>query len=196
MAAFAGDLTGYWIGRVSGPRIMSPKAGRRFGGERWVRAQNRVNDSGMIAVATGRWLGFVRTLMPPVAGIVRMRVANFVIADLVGVVTWGTTILLVGYFAGAKLGATLMLSIGALIIVGLVAWWVVKRFRQPAAALADAVGEPPQETPVTDAGGGRTQIAAVRCRPDPPDPTRRPRRAAGSGTDRRTRSPCPRTVRS
>ncbi|MFZ2239684.1 MAG: DedA family protein [Gordonia amarae] len=149
VAAFAGDLTGYWIGRVSGPRIMSSKAGRRFGGERWVRAQNRVNDSGMIAVATGRWLGFVRTLMPPVAGIVRMRVANFVIADLVGVVTWGTTILLVGYFAGAKLGATLMLSIGALIIVGLVVWWVVKRFRQPAAALADAVGEPPQETPVS-----------------------------------------------
>ena len=88
-AAFAGDLTGYWIGRASGPRIMSSKAGRRFG-ERWVNAQKRVDESGMIAVATGRWLGFVRTVMPPAAGIVPdARRQLLVIADVVGVVTWG-----------------------------------------------------------------------------------------------------------
>ena len=146
VAAFAGDLTGYWIGRASGPRIMSSKAGRRFGGERWVNAQKRVDESGMIAVATGRWLGFVRTVMPPAAGIVRMRVANFVIADIVGVVTWGTTILLVGYFAGAKLGTTLMFSMGLAIIVGLAVWWVVKRFRHP--GVPEGVGESGQERPV------------------------------------------------
>ena len=41
-----------------------------------MNAQKRVDESGMIAVATGRWLGSVRTVMPPAAGIVRMRVAN------------------------------------------------------------------------------------------------------------------------
>ena len=149
VAAFAGDLTGYWIGRVSGPRIMSSTAGRRFGGERWVRAQNRVNERGMVAVATGRWFGFVRTLMPPVAGIVRMRTANFGIADVIGVVSWGTTISLVGYFAGAQLGATLMLSIGVTIVVGLAIWWTVNRLRRSGPVLPEGVGDLSQERPVS-----------------------------------------------
>ena len=40
-----------------------------------------------------------------------MRFAKFGVADIVGAVSWVTAVLLVGYFAGAVLGATILLYV-------------------------------------------------------------------------------------
>ncbi|GAA1483103.1 hypothetical protein GCM10009624_35430 [Gordonia sinesedis] len=80
---------------------------------------------GTVAVITGRWIGFVRTVVPPVAGIIRMGFRRFWIADVVGATSWATAVVLLGYFAGAALGATILLyaAIGAGVLgLGWLAW--------------------------------------------------------------------------
>lgn len=129
VSAIAGDVTGYWIGRSSGHRVKQSRVGRRFGEHRWQRAEERIDQDGMIAVVTGRWIGYVRTLVPPVAGMTRMRPLRFGIADVIGVTTWATTVLLVGYFAGAALGTTLLLYAGAG-VVALAGGWYLWRWWQ------------------------------------------------------------------
>ncbi|MFW0786358.1 DedA family protein [Gordonia sp. CPCC 206044] len=129
VCGFAGDLTGYWIGRRSGRRVKSSRAGRRFGEQRWERAERRINSDGMVAVITGRWIGYVRTLVPPVAGMTRMRHARFVTADLIGVITWVTAVLLVGYFAGATVGAAVLLNGAVLLVLVAGGWYLVRWWR-------------------------------------------------------------------
>nr|WP_237421831.1 DedA family protein [Gordonia sp. SID5947] len=130
VSAVAGDLTGYRIGRSSGHRVKASRAGRRFGEHRWQRAEDRIDRDGMVAVATGRWIGYVRTLVPPVAGMTRMRPARFVAADLIGATTWATTVLLVGYFAGAALGTTLLLYATVALVLVAGGWYVWRRWQR------------------------------------------------------------------
>lgn len=120
VAAIAGDLTGYWIGNTSGWRLTQSRAGRKFGEQRWEAAQERVRRDGAIAVITGRWIGYVRTIIPPVAGMADMRLSYFAVADVIGASSWATTVLLVGYFTGAALGATLLMyaSVAAVVVAG------------------------------------------------------------------------------
>uniref|UniRef100_UPI003D94D49E DedA family protein n=1 Tax=Gordonia sp. B7-2 TaxID=3420932 RepID=UPI003D94D49E len=117
VSAVAGDAVGYWIGRRSGHRMKSSRMGRRFGEERWARAAERINSDGMIAVATGRWIGYVRTLVPPMAGMSNMQGARFGVADVLGATSWATTVLLVGYFAGAALGTTVLFYAAVALVV-------------------------------------------------------------------------------
>ncbi|ROZ99292.1 DedA family protein [Gordonia sp. OPL2] len=130
VCAIAGDATGYWIGRSSGHRVKASRAGRRFGEHRWKSAEERIDHDGMVAVATGRWIGYVRTLVPPVAGMTRMRPLRFGIADAIGAITWATTVLLVGYFAGAALGATLLLYAGVAVVLVAGGWYLWRWWQQ------------------------------------------------------------------
>lgn len=116
VCAIAGDAVGFWFGRVGGPRLMESPLGRRFGEQRWERTRARLNQSGMLMVAASRWVGYVRTLMPRVAGMTGMQFVRFGLADIVGAVSWVTAVLLAGYFAGAVLGATILLYV----VIGLV----------------------------------------------------------------------------
>ena len=131
VAAVAGDTTGYWLGRSSGHRVKESRLGRRIGAARWAQAEAQVRG-GMIAVITGRWIGFVRTVVPPVAGITRMGFRRFWIADVIGATSWAIAVVLLGYFAGAALGATILMyaavAAGAVGIGWLaVRWWRGRR---------------------------------------------------------------------
>lgn len=111
VCAVAGDAVGFWFGRVGGPRLVESPLGRRFGEQRWEQTRTRLNESGMVMVAASRWIGYVRTLMPRVAGMTGMRFVRFSVADIAGAVSWVTAVLVVGYFAGAVLGATILLYV-------------------------------------------------------------------------------------
>lgn len=111
VCAIAGDAVGFSFGRIGGPRLMESSLGRRFGEQRWEQTRIRLDESGTVMVAASRWVGYLRTLMPRVAGMSGMRFAKFGVADIVGAVSWVTAVLLVGYFAGAVLGATILLYV-------------------------------------------------------------------------------------
>ncbi|MGC4934432.1 DedA family protein [Gordonia sp. DT30] len=134
LCAVAGDATGYWIGRHGGQRLKDSALGRRFGEQRWDSAGYRLEHSGLLVVGTGRWIGYVRTIVPRMAGITRMNFARFGVADAVGALSWAAAVLLVGYFAGAVLGATILLyaviAMVAAVVVFYIVTWLLRRRRR------------------------------------------------------------------
>lgn len=126
-AALCGDLTGYALGRHSGPRIMDSWAGRKFGEQQWERAQQRVRYNSYVTVPIGRWIGYVRTLVPIAAGMSRVPVSRYALATFLGGSTWASTVLLLAYLLGAAAGVRLMgmmviCLVSAAVLMVLIRW--------------------------------------------------------------------------
>jgi len=105
LGAVLGDLAGYGLGRLAGPAVRNGRAGRagRWVGEvRWRRAEELVARRGGPAVFVGRWIGLLRAVVPFVAGSIRMPRAQFMAWNAVGGTLWATTVICLGYAAGAS----------------------------------------------------------------------------------------------
>lgn len=132
VCAALGDATGYTLGRWLGDRMqgrpMTPRRRRR-------REQTMalIARRGPLAVFAGRYIAFVRTLMPTLAGASRMRLQLFLAADVAAALTWGIANVLVGYAAGRSykqvvhwLGAGSAVLV-AVVLVALASVWLVRR---------------------------------------------------------------------
>ncbi|GAB3964407.1 DedA family protein [Plantactinospora veratri] len=136
VGAIAGDSVGYEIGRWTGPPLKRSRAGRWVGEERWGRAERFVARHGPLAVLLGRWVGVLRTLVPALAGMNRMPYRRFLLFNALGGAAWATTVVMVGYLAGAswrrienhlgEAGA----GLAALVVLCLAAWWLFRRRRR------------------------------------------------------------------
>lgn len=129
VAALCGDMTGYALGHYSGPRIQNSWAGRKFGAEQWIRAVERVRHNSYVTVPVGRWIGYVRTLVPIAAGMSEVPAHRYALATFLGGSTWATCVLLLAYVLGATAGVQLMGVlviglIGAAAVLVLVRWLV------------------------------------------------------------------------
>lgn len=102
-SAVVGDSIGYGIGRLSGPRLEASRLGQLVGQARWSRARTFLSRHGFSAVAAGRWFGPVRAIVPLLAGATQLSYGRFLRANVLGVVSYATTVLLVSYGAGALL---------------------------------------------------------------------------------------------
>jgi membrane-associated protein len=95
LAAVAGDATGYWTGRRFGRPWLLRRAGRAA---RHVETAERFYDRyGWWAVVIARFIPWVRTFTPVVAGVGRMPYPRFLSANLAGAGTWGSGLVLLGY---------------------------------------------------------------------------------------------------
>ena len=65
-------------------------------------AEELLRSRGGVAVFLGRWVAFFRAVMPALAGTVKMPYRTFLPWNALGGFVWGTTFVLVGYFAGAS----------------------------------------------------------------------------------------------
>lgn len=133
LAALCGDLTGYVVGRRTGPRIMNSWAGRKFGEEHWERAEIRVRENVFVTVPIGRWVGYVRTVVPVAAGMADVPILRYALATFLGGATWSATVLVLAYVLGAAAGVHL---IGILVVVlvgggvlAVVVRWITHRIR-------------------------------------------------------------------
>jgi membrane-associated protein len=139
VAAVTGPLVGYEIGRRTGDRLFAARALRRVpGGPE--RARSALRDRGGLAVLLGRFVAFLRAVMPAAAGAVRVPYRTFLIYDVVGGVIWGVGYCLLGYLAGSaysavesRIGTGLAIAV-AVIVVGAVVVWTVRRHRAVRAA--------------------------------------------------------------
>jgi membrane-associated protein len=100
VAALTGDATGYAIGRQAGPRLFIREDSRFFRRERLLQAKAFYDRHGGKTIVLARFLAFVRTFAPPVAGAVGMPYARFTLYNVIGGVTWVATMLLLGYWLG------------------------------------------------------------------------------------------------
>jgi membrane-associated protein len=101
-AAVAGDAVGYWTGRRLGRPWVQRRAGRLA--RHLPRAEAFYARWGWAAVVAARFIPWVRTFTPIVAGTARMSYRRFATANLVGALVWGSGLIGLGYLAHAVPG--------------------------------------------------------------------------------------------
>ena len=96
-AAILGDSVGYWIGAKGGPKLFNREKSFFFRKDHLMAAQAFYQKHGGKTILMARFMPFVRTFAPVVAGIGRMDYRRFVAFNVVGGILWVTSMLLIGY---------------------------------------------------------------------------------------------------
>jgi len=100
LAAFIGDQVGYVIGRKLGRPYLERKNSPRM--QRMLARSERFYERyGWWSVVIARYIPWVRTFVPPIAGTVKMNYYKFLSANALGALLWGVGITLLGYYAAS-----------------------------------------------------------------------------------------------
>ncbi len=118
LAAIAGNLVGYWIGRRAGPAVFNRPDSRMFRREYVEKTAAFFDRYGNRAIVLGRFVPIVRTFITVLAGVGRMDTRRYAIYSSVGGVLWTVSVALLGYFLGQVAFVRSNLEI---ILVGIVA---------------------------------------------------------------------------
>ena len=133
VAAILGDQTNYTIGRYFGPRVFQWEESRFFSRRGFDQAHAFYEKYGGITIILARFMPFIRTFVPFVAGVAEMTRSRFTLFNVVGGVIWVVGLILAGYLFGNLPFVQTHLSkiIWALIVVpGLIAIFGAWRARQ------------------------------------------------------------------
>ncbi len=122
LGAVLGDAVSYWLGRWAGPKLLQNWPLRRY--RRGVaHARLFFIRFGFMAIFLGRFLGPVRSTIPLVAGMMRMRERPFQLANAASAVVWVLAMLAPGYLiaqgaaAAGILGPEQLLTTITLVII-------------------------------------------------------------------------------
>lgn len=136
-AAIAGNQSNYAIGRYFGPKVFHWEDSRFFNKKAFQQAHAFYEQYGGITIVLARFMPFLRTFAPFVAGVAEMTRTKFTLYDVTGGALWVCSIVTAGYLFGSvpwvkdnleKIIWAMILIPGVIILVG--AW----RARRKAAA--------------------------------------------------------------
>jgi membrane-associated protein len=102
-ASLVGQTGGYLIGRRFGGRIRTSWAGRRIGEPNWLRAEAVLRGGKGRALVGSRFLAVAHSLVPVLAGTLRMPWRRFARYTALGAVVWGLVYVGLGSAASAAL---------------------------------------------------------------------------------------------
>src|SRR6476646_557602 len=122
IAAFAGNVAGYEIGRAVG-RPLYNRDGRILKRRYFDESHAFFEKHGAKALVIGRFVPVVRTFVTVVAGVSRMERRHFFVWSAVGAVLWVWVVTLLGYFLGNSFPALkdhLELAILAIVAVSVI----------------------------------------------------------------------------
>jgi membrane-associated protein len=132
--AVAGNQVGYLVGRYTGTRMLARKEGRVLNRANLARATAFFERWGFWAIVVARWIPWIRTLAPMIAGAARMDNRRYITANAVGAACWVPTLILLGYYGAGLLDAApwLRTTAAVLAVAGFVLGSAVglHRFRQ------------------------------------------------------------------
>lgn len=97
-AGILGNFVGYWFGRKSGPFLYERKDSFFFKKKHLMQAHDFYEKNGGGAIIIARFIPFIRTFAPIVAGIVKMESKKFAFYNVVGCVLWVASMLMAGHF--------------------------------------------------------------------------------------------------
>ena len=100
MASIAGDQSGYFLGRRTGPAIFSRPDSRVFKQEYVTRTQAFYAKHGGKTLIYAKFAPIVRTFAPFMAGVGRMPYRRFVSFNIFGGLGWVLSMTLAGYYLG------------------------------------------------------------------------------------------------
>ncbi|MEU0877663.1 DedA family protein [Lentzea sp. NPDC005914] len=116
IVAVVGNQVGYFIGRTTGTRVLARKGGKVLNRQNLKRAGDFLDRRGFWAVVLARWIPWIRTLAPMIAGAARMELRRFTLATTLGAIAWVPTLVLAGYYGAGILQELPWLETAAVII--------------------------------------------------------------------------------
>jgi membrane-associated protein len=100
VAAFAGNVCGYYIGRAAGPAIFDKPKSRLLKPKHVARTQEFFDKYGNRAIVLGRFVPVVRTFITVMAGVGQMEAKRYLTYSLIGGVAWAAGVTLLGAVLG------------------------------------------------------------------------------------------------
>ena len=140
LAAWAGNLSGYAIGRKVGPSLFHRPDSKLLNPEGIARTHAFFEKYGPKAIVLGRFVPIVRTFITAMAGVGRMDARVYGVYSLVGGVLWAAGLTVLGYFLGQNEFVQKNIEIIAILIVVVSVlpagfeWWRSRRAGEDAAA--------------------------------------------------------------
>jgi len=116
-AAVLGDNTNYWIGRFLGPKVFRWEESRFLNRRALDRTHEFYERHGGKTVVVARWVPFIRTFAPFVAGVGRMSYPRFLLFSIGGGLFWVAGLVYGGFFFGNLPIVRQNLSIAILVII-------------------------------------------------------------------------------
>ncbi|MEO6703084.1 MAG: VTT domain-containing protein [Jatrophihabitantaceae bacterium] len=142
LAAIAGNLVGYWIGREAGPRVFDRPRSRMFKPEYVVRSQRFYDRYGAATVLIARFVPIIRTVATVLAGVGRMNFVRYAIYSIVGGIIWTDGVLLLGRALGhikvvrdtiaPKIDIILVAVVVLSLLPTVIHWWRTRKDERPA----------------------------------------------------------------
>ena len=99
-AAMIGDTTGYWLGRMTGPRIFDRPNSRLFKRQHLERTQRFYEKHGGKTIIYARFVPIIRTFAAFVAGVAQMPYLRFLPFSICGAIGWVFFMTMLGYKLG------------------------------------------------------------------------------------------------
>lgn len=136
-AAILGNQCNYALGRHFGPKVFQWENSRFFNKRAFHQAHAFYERYGGVTIVAARFMPFLRTFAPFVAGVAQMTRSRFTFFDVTGGVLWVGGITLAGYFFGnipwvkANLDKIIW---GAILLPGLLVMFGAWRARRQSAA--------------------------------------------------------------
>ena len=100
IAAVAGDQCNYTIGHWLGPKVFKWEQSRFFNKKAFDAAHGFYDKYGGFTVIVARFMPFIRTFVPFVAGVAFMTRARFIFFNVIGAVLWVCGVTTLGYLFG------------------------------------------------------------------------------------------------
>jgi len=100
VAAILGDQTNYTIGRYVGPKVFRWEQSRWFNRRAFDQAHAFYEKYGAVTIIVARFLPFIRTFAPFVAGVAAMTRSRFTLFNVAGAVLWVVGLCGAGYWFG------------------------------------------------------------------------------------------------
>ena len=99
-AAILGNTSNYWIARFFGSRIIDSGKVKALTPERMSKLDEFFSKYGGLTIVITRFMPFLRTFSPFIAGMGHMNFAKFTLFNVIGGVAWVSVFVLAGYFFG------------------------------------------------------------------------------------------------
>ena len=129
VAAIIGETLGYVIGARMGLPLLRRRRGRVLTPERIARAEAFTDRYGVLAIISARWIPWVRTFAPLLAGATGMTWPKFLFGNVVGALCWAPTLVLAGYLAASlpwlrhAAIAIAAVAVTSMTVAGAIRWW-------------------------------------------------------------------------
>ncbi|MFY9982109.1 MAG: VTT domain-containing protein [Methanoregula sp.] len=96
-AAVLGDSVNYWIAKTKGMKVLEKHVKKGH----LEKTEEYFSRYGGLTIIIARFIPYIRTVAPFLAGVGRMNYRWFITYNIVGAVLWSCTFILAGYFVGS-----------------------------------------------------------------------------------------------